>query len=601
MKLRFWDQQSKEDDTEKTSGKRPFFPWTRPKEESTEKTSGKRPFFPWTRPKEEGTEKTSGKRPFFPWTRPKEEGTEKTSEKLPFFPWARSKKAVSEAISEDISGAGFEAVAQDTPQVRRLWGKQFPVVNGGLAEEQLIPFVNDLLARYQALLKKQESEPPLRTFSRQILAEAEREATSVVTKARRDAQVEAARILSEAKHRAQETVTESMRKAGEITEKEVQDILLAANKKADLTETQARQLAQQFFIQAREDVKGQITAEVKEAYYRLLDTLQDLLTASQSIEAEWKTKTVELWGITPPELDEYHASHLESVNRRMFAPSAEVASPEGEDISAAPYGEVISRQEDLPPEEVAPLHIIETEATGDLDLEALLPEAPSSLTPENKSAAEIDLEENNPEEASLRELVPELKAEVELAVTSEEGGNVADPDRLTDGLSQEGSSWEVVAPAAQEPTQIEYREDNKQPSEEFAPTAPPSESIPRDVSQELSTRSKNYIGEVDLLLAPPIKVGPLSALYDELQGLPGLRVVRTSGTWDQGTIVTVSLDSPIPLLEMLSDLPEIEATSSPLSTGGFPKMSLLSRGERPGNRDRIGIAFITSEDEEETQ
>jgi len=130
----------------------------------------------------------------------------------------------------------------ETPKVRRLWGKDFAVTTQGLSEDQVVAFVDDLLARYQAAVQHKDSSPSA-AFSRQMLAEAERDAATLRAKAKRDAEVEAARILAEARERAQAMVNEGKRRAEEITEKQVQDILLTARRKAELTEAQAKQLA----------------------------------------------------------------------------------------------------------------------------------------------------------------------------------------------------------------------------------------------------------------------------------------------------------------------------------------------------------------------
>ena len=50
--------------------------------------------------------------------------------------------------------------------------------------------------------------------------------------------MEAARLISEGKRRAQEETEKASRRAQEITEKGVQDILSAANKKAQIAESQ---------------------------------------------------------------------------------------------------------------------------------------------------------------------------------------------------------------------------------------------------------------------------------------------------------------------------------------------------------------------------
>jgi len=41
-------------------------------------------------------------------------------------------------------------------KTRQLWGQEFSLVKDGLAEGQVVPFVNDLLTKYRAQLQQQE-------------------------------------------------------------------------------------------------------------------------------------------------------------------------------------------------------------------------------------------------------------------------------------------------------------------------------------------------------------------------------------------------------------------------------------------------------------
>ena len=82
----------------------------------------------------------------------------------------------------------------------------------------------------------------------------------------------------------------------------MQDILAAANKKAQIAESRARQLSQLMLIRAREDIQDHITGDVQRAYHRLNGMLEDMMGSAKGIEAEWRDKTLELW--SSPALEE---------------------------------------------------------------------------------------------------------------------------------------------------------------------------------------------------------------------------------------------------------------------------------------------------------
>ncbi|MBI2172197.1 MAG: hypothetical protein HYU30_09330 [Chloroflexi bacterium] len=403
-----------------------------------------------------------------------------------------------------------QQASSDSSKVRRLWGKEFPLVNYGLAEDQVVAFVDDLIARYQAVLQNQESVSPLRIFSKQVVDEAEREAAAIRTKTKREAEVEAARIIAEAKERAQVMVSQSKQRAEEMTEKEVRNILLTANKEAELIETQAIQLAQRFFIQAREDIQGQIAAEVKQAYYHLLGTLQELLTESQSIEAEWRSKTQELWRAPIPKLEDFHPSLPHSF------PAMET-----------------------------PLPIVAEESSPALILSGLSPQ---------ETRSEL---KRNP----FGEVAP---------VPEEESHS---------GKSPRGeASEEMDAPAR----------------DELAPAEGPR--VPKPPEEE--TPSNLYSGEVALVLPSPLDVRRVTTLYKHLQNIPGLKTFRTSGSWDEGIVLSVVLDEPLPLLSMLQAIAMVEATPYSKEGGGRLKTirGPLEKGGKP--MERVVITFKDQEDPE---
>ena len=233
---------------------------------------------------------------------------------------------------------------------RQLWGQEFGVVQNGLAEDQVVQYVERLTADYRTRLQELEDTVSWDTFSRRVLAEAEQEAARIKARATQEAEVEAARLISEAKRQSRQLVDTASTQAEEMTEKSVQDILTTAQRKAQLTESRARQLSQLMLIRAREEAQGAVTEEVHGTYHKLLSSLEDMLSAARAIEGDWKSKTLDLWGGASLALEgEETAGLLQSPQLRELSPESPVVSPELElttpvvaEQTAAPVTEAVS-------------------------------------------------------------------------------------------------------------------------------------------------------------------------------------------------------------------------------------------------------------------
>ncbi len=130
--------------------------------------------------------------------------------------------------------------------------------------------------------------------------------------------------------------------------------------------------------------------------------------------------------------------------------------------------------------------------------------------------------------------------------------------------------------------------------EEAAQEAPAGEAGEQPVSassgRALSAQQDlNYVGEVQLAMVPPVDLTKMSELYERLQKIPEVKILRTVGSWDRGSTITVTLDKPLPLIDMLSELPGFDARPAlPLSEGRL-KEALGPLGSRGREARRIEI------------
>jgi len=123
---------------------------------------------------------------------------------------------------------------------------------------------------------------------------------------------------------------------------------------------------------------------------------------------------------------------------------------------------------------------------------------------------------------------------------------------------------ETLAPEEEikQPVQLKeeaVEEKTEEPSEQPAP-----EEIPGRREETKSTRLKpadsqtRYVGEVELAIAIPVELKMVSKFYNYLQTIPDIKILRTTGSWDRGTTITVVADKPTRLISKISEAPDVE-------------------------------------------
>ena len=59
----------------------------------------------------------------------------------------------------------------------------------------------------------------------------------------------------------------------------------------------------------------------------------------------------------------------------------------------------------------------------------------------------------------------------------------------------------------------------------------------------------------------PVELKAVSKFYNYLQAMPDIKILRTTGSWDRGTTITVVADKPFPLLSTIWERPDMEVTA----------------------------------------
>jgi len=268
---------------------------------------------------------------------------------------------------------------------RQLWEREFNITKEGLDEEQVVAFVNNLIAQHKA--SQQASAASLRSLLKTAVTDAEQMAASIKMKARAEGEAEAITIIAQAKQEGQEI----KRKAKIATQKEAEDTLASANRTAEITELEAKQKALLFLLRAREDIEKEIREEYKKTYDRLFSSLQEVLSEGQNIEMELKSKRAGLWESKEFELERYEAALLETSEAAV--PPPETPAPMETEIETDIAGKERMEQPAQPQEEAL---AEEAEQPAQPQEEAVISEPAEEITEEL-------LEEHLPEEMPGRE------------------------------------------------------------------------------------------------------------------------------------------------------------------------------------------------------
>ena len=409
----------------------------------------------------------------------------------------------------------------------------------------------DLMARYEALLGQTQSPGGASSMAvvHRLLAEAEREAANLKARARRQAEVEAAPLLAEAKRQAQETIAQANREAQRITEQQVGTILDDAHRRAELIEERAKQAAQVFLMRCREDVQNFVAMEAKEAFYKLLAPVNEVLATAQEVESTWKMRAVDLWQSAAGQLEDYQNTLFGTLGTGTAGVAAdEPLIGEALDVPLADEpgtAGVIAAEGVLDETEVLAEHVVVAED-----------EAPASPEP----AAEAGASPQAPVEAAVVDTEP--------------------------AAAETPSAEPEAAEAAAEPQAEEPKGKGRGPARSqerkakaFTPVAAPS----------------LYEGMLDLLIEPFTNVAKISKFYSELGTVAGVRVLRTSGSWDKGTVITVELSEPMSPETLTQRLPsDVQATPARMEEDGWWRAAMGRRAKGPGAHDAVAIAFAVS-------
>ena len=105
-----------------------------------------------------------------------------------------------------------------TDKARNLWGQNFRIVQEGLAETDVVIFVERLMRQHRERLKQLDHITSLHELAKKTVQDAESLSSNIVAGARRESETDFARAIAAAKGKAHETIEEANLAASELTE-----------------------------------------------------------------------------------------------------------------------------------------------------------------------------------------------------------------------------------------------------------------------------------------------------------------------------------------------------------------------------------------------
>ena len=183
--------------------------------------------------------------------------------------------------------------------------------------------------------------------------------------------------------------------------------------------------------------------------------------------------------------------------------------------------------------------------------EALTTFLATEITSAGKTA---DIRSKDRIEVSKEELTAK-EEEVFFEVSSAKEDIIPDISPLQEAVSEAPSA----AAEAEEVTPVSRQE---------KATSVPAESKERAKSQPVY--EGNYDGEVDISLVPPVELTVMAKIYAALQQKPEIKILRTIGSYDKGNTITVFLEKPLPLVSILAEIPDVEASMETTKKQGIP-------------------------------
>jgi len=450
-------------------------------------------------------------------------------------------------------------------KTKNLWNREFDIVEKGLDEKQVSNFIEELIVRGN------DSNGAHADVIRALMERAILDAQNIVTKIKAEAENEAVKIIDAAKLRADEI----KKKEAISVEKEAEEIISLISKNNKSSDAEARQRLQQLLLQIKSEIESEVRKEYREAHSRLLFSLlgsSDGAVKEINMPAvsgfETKQETVQI----DKTRDEVYISEKvkeEGKNEEIKNVKAEEKKAKEEVKKAEKETKLAEKEQAKREAEERKKAAKESKRKNEgMTLFARIGAFKDNLNDKlsqpiggkQKSPVPVPVQAHKDEPVEPVKENAEKHGDAEVRVSDEK------PDLASVDKSKE--IMDLIYPeTAMEPTQqVENKveaEDIKEIEGKAIVQPVKTEEENLEPAEELVKGNEGilYTGNVEISVEVPVNLVAVSKLYNYLQTTPDVKVMYTKGSWDKATIIMVSVDKPLPLIDMISRIPGITVTA----------------------------------------
>ncbi|HEY49286.1 MAG TPA: hypothetical protein G4O13_04495 [Dehalococcoidia bacterium] len=181
-------------------------------------------------------------------------------------------------------------------------------------------------------------------------------------------------------------------------------------------------------------------------------------------------------------------------------------------------------------------------------------------------------------EDEVREAFEKIQGNLQsLAEVFEQSAEAATEERVEAPEPVEDKVAPVEEEAVEEEAPVEEKEpveDVVEEAEEIKQEEPP-EAVAEEPQEQPPKKAKggaagteSFEGTVELILPPPVGLDRMLQLHKSLKHTPNIDVLNLGGSVDKGITIRVLLETPIPLLKVIAELPEIKEAREEVPEGG---------------------------------
>jgi len=442
--------------------------------------------------------------------------------------------------------------------VKELWGRNFKIVRNGLDEAEVFSFVGNLIDQNNEYALKLENLDTLIRLAENTVIEANKQAESSKVEIEEKANVSAAALISEAEQKAKtETgiiITEAQEKANAEAERvlvESQEQVKEINEKAERALAEAAKQA---------EAQEKANAEAERVLAEAADTSREKIsTAEQQAQDVLKVAGEEAEQIKASAEEEAprivaEARQKAEESATMITAAAEEAGQNMLSASEEQVKEINEKaeREALTAKQEAEQLLIRSKKIAEREIKEKFQRV------HQKMISTLGLEYIDETTATPMEetTTPEPFEPVATAI--------AEAESQTDELQEQQPAIEqeeVEAESELEATAYAQEEESTAESEGIQPAIEQEDVEAEQESLPL------YEGTVELKIPPPIPFDRMLQLHKNLKQIPEIGVTNVQRLGDKGLTMELRLQSPIPLLKIIGNLPEVEKVSDDALSG----------------------------------